>query len=231
MMTGSLAALAIATALFIASHLVLSAPPLRGRLQAALGAGAFRGLYAALALALLVWAGLAYRAAPVVDLWYPPVAMRHLSLTIMALAAILVVAGMTTANPTVVGAADRVAAAGPVGILKVTRHPVMWGIALWGIAHLLANGDAAALILFGGLTLLAVVGPLAQERRKSQAGGGGWAAYVRQTSWLPFLAIARGRTRLRPAEIGWARIAAGLALYAALLLLHPWLFGVDPLAV
>ena len=160
----------------------------------------------------------------------PPIGLMHLSLAIMPFACLLVVAGMSTPNPSALGgdtpeALDQQ----PVGILKVTRHPVMWGIALWGIAHLLANGDAASLMLFGGMTLLALAGASAQETKKRVQLGRRWDGFVAQTSYLPFAAMAAGRTRLRLVEIGWWRIAAALALYALLLVLHPWLFGVSPL--
>jgi uncharacterized membrane protein len=231
-MTGSPTALAIAAGLFVVTHLVLATPRVRSPVAGRIGNRGFRIVYSAIAIALIVWMVLAYGDAPVIDLWTPSVALRHLSLAIMPFACILVVAGASTANPSAIGS-DRpdVAAAGPVGILKVTRHPMMWGFALWAIAHLLANGDAASAIFFGSLTFLALVGPLAQDAKKRALLGEAWRDYERQTSYLPFLALALGRTRVGIGEIGYARIAGGLALYALLLALHPWLFGVNPLVV
>jgi uncharacterized membrane protein len=234
-MTGSLSALAAAVVLFIASHLVLSMPTLRQALVARLGERSFRALYSLLAIVLIVWVAMAYRDAPVEDVWLPPIGLMHLSLAIMPFACLLVVAGMSTPNPSALGG-DTPEVPGrepggilPVGILKVTRHPVMWGIALWGIAHLLANGDAASLMLFGGMTFLALAGAGAQETKKRVQLGRRWDGFVAQTSYLPFAAMAAGRTRLRLVEIGWWRIAAALALYALLLVLHTWLFGASPL--
>jgi uncharacterized membrane protein len=230
-MTGSLSALVVAALAFVVSHIGLSAPGLRRPLIDRFGAAGFRAGYALLALALLAWMSLAYGRAPVVDWWQPPVWARHLSLTLMPLATILVVAGLTTPNPSLAGAAPGMAAAGPQGVLKITRHPLMWGLALWGMAHLLATGDAAGSVFFGALTLLALVGSLTQDRRKAADLGDAWAAYAAATSWLPFRAMLAGRTRLTIGELGWWRLAGGLALYLLLLWLHPWLFGVDPLAV
>lgn len=229
-MIGSLEHVVLAVGLFVGSHALLSSPAVRRRLVLAIGERPFLGAYSLIALLLLLWAAAAYNAAPVVDLWLPPVGLRHLSLLLMPVACIFVIAGVTTPNPTAVGADGKaIAAKGPIGIARVTRHPVMWGIGLWGLAHLLANGDAAGTILFGGMTMLALGGALAIDAKKRQHLGSAWTEYAALTSHLPFAAIIAGRTRLSLAEIGWWRIVLGLALFAALLSAHPWLFGVDPL--
>lgn len=226
-MTGSLAALGIATALFVGSHLLLSHPPIRGVLVARLGEPLFRGIYSVLSLVLLAWMAVAYGDAPVVNAYIPPLGLQHLSLLIMPFACIFLVAGLTTANPSAIGGS--VPEDGPAGILKITRHPVMWAFALWGIAHLLANGDVASLILFGGITLLALGGARAQDSKKQRQLGDAWTRFAGHTSFAPFAALISGRTQMSPAEIGWWRVAVGLALYAVMLWLHSWLFGVSPL--
>jgi uncharacterized membrane protein len=229
-MRNGMLALASAVALFAASHLILSLPRLRDALVARLGENTFRGLYSAIALALLLWVALAYRDAPIIDVWYPPIGLMHLSLLIMPLATILLVAGLTTPNPSAIGAGQSdIINGGPVGILKVTRHPIMWAVVLWGFAHLLANGDAASLILFGGITFLALIGAAAQEAKKRRQFGADWQGFAQHTSFLPPAALLGKRTRLSFGEIGWWRIALGIGLFALLLWLHPWLFGVNPL--
>lgn len=231
MPVGSLVAVALAIAAFVASHLLLSSLRVRTPLIGALGERGFRAGYSLLAIALLAWVVTAYNAAPVVALWVPPVGLRHLSLLLMPVACILLVAGLTTPNPTAVGAdtAGHIAR-GPVGIFRITRHPVMWAIALWGIAHVLANGDAAGLILFAGLTILAMAGAAHSDFRRQAVLGERWTAYRAQTSFIPFKAILAKQTPLRPGEIGLARLAGGLALFATLFFAHPWLFGVSPLS-
>jgi uncharacterized membrane protein len=186
-------------------------------------------VYSGLALVLLVWIAFAYRDAPILDLWLPPIGLKHLSLLIMPFACIFLVAGLTTANPSAIGGDRReILTDGPVGILKITRHPVMSGFALWGIAHLIANGDAASLILFGGITGLALGGARAQDAKKRLQLGEAWDGFAARTSFVPFVALIRRRVRMNPAEIGWWRIGVGLAVYAVLLWTHPWLFGVNP---
>jgi uncharacterized membrane protein len=102
-MTGSVLAVALAMGLFVGSHLALSSPPLRAPLVSRMGEKGFRGIYSLLSLVLLVWAAFAYRDAPVVDLWDPPIGLKHLSLLIMPIACVLLVAGLTTPNPSAVG--------------------------------------------------------------------------------------------------------------------------------
>lgn len=229
-MTGSLLHLALASMLFVGSHVVLSSGTVRAPLVAAVGEPLFRGVYSILALALIVWMVMAYTAAPYVEVWTPATGWRHLSLTLMVPAAILVVGGITTPSPTSAGTDTRdVAARGPKGLTKITRHPMMWGIGLWGVSHLLANGDAAAMVLFGSLTALALLGPLAIDARRRAGMGDDWERFAGKTSYLPFAAMAAGRTRLRLREIGCWRLGLGIALYAVLLTAHPWLFGVNPL--
>lgn len=229
-MTGSLLHLALASLLFIGSHLVLSSGAMRSAVVAATGEPLFRGLYSLVALVLIVWMVMAYNAAPYVEIWFPATGWRHLALTLMLPAAILVVGGITTPNPASAGTdTPDVAARGPTGFVKITRHPLMWGIGLWGISHLLANGDAAGMILFGSLTALALLGPLSIDARRRASMGAEWERFAAETSYLPFAAMVAGRTRLRFGEIGWWRIGLGIALYAVLLWAHPWLFGVSPL--
>jgi uncharacterized membrane protein len=231
-MTGSIAVLAVTVVLFVTSHLVLAYPPVRTPLVMRLGERAFRGVYSVLSLALLVWVGLAYRDAPIIDVWYPPTGLKHLSLLIMPLAFVLLAAGLTTANPSVIGG-DRSTTLtdDPAGVVKVTRHPVMWAIALWGIAHLLANGDVSSIVLFGAMIILALLGARMQDSKKRLQLGPRWDAFAARTSFIPFAALFAGRSRLRFGEIGWWRLALGLVLFALLLWLHPWLFGGNPLPV
>jgi uncharacterized membrane protein len=92
--------------------------------------------------------------------------------------------------------------------------------------HILANADAKSTVFFGGFLVLAGLGTVLIDRRKSALPD--WPRFAGRTSNLPFLAIAQGRNRLVGSEIGWARPAIGLLVYAALLAIHPWLFGVRP---
>ena len=121
-------------------------------------------------------------------------------------------------------------AEGPRGITKITRHPAMWGVALWALVHVLATGNVASLILFGGLGGLALAGAAHIDRRRRLAGGEAWQRLEAETSNVPFLALVQVRTRLDWREIGWWRLALAAVVYVAMLFGHQWVIGVSPLA-
>lgn len=217
----------IAAAVFLAAHYV-SSTPLRGRLIAALGTNGYLLLYSAVAFATLggmVWA---YYRAPFVGFWHVP-ALRYVPLAVMPIALVLLVSGLLTRNPTLVGAERLLQSAEPArGILRVTRHPLMWGIALWAASHVLARGDAAATVFFGSFLVLALTGTGLIDHRKRATLGKDWERFAGVTSNVPFAAIAAGRNHFSAREVGWGRLLAGLALYALVLWLHPLLFGARP---
>lgn len=229
-MTGTLWHLAAAAGTFVGGHFALSMIPVRTRLVAAVGELPFLGLYSVVAASALGWMVWAFVAAPPVALWAPPAGFRHLAVTVMPLVCILIACGYATPNPTAVAVGSHGSiAGGATGIIKVTRHPVMWGIALWAIVHGLANGDAAAVLFFGGFALLALGGAAHLDRRKRARDPVAWDAFVATAPFVPMAAVLAGRTRVSLGEIGWWRIGAGLALYAILLGLHEPVLGVSPL--
>ncbi|HAE04070.1 MAG TPA: hypothetical protein DCG04_22020, partial [Rhodospirillaceae bacterium] len=148
-------------------------------------------------------------------------------LLVMPLVTILLVCSLTTRNPTAVGGEKVATDPKPLsGIMTVTRHPMMVGFALWAVSHLVANGDLASVILFGGLLILSVGGMFHIDYRRSVTLGSDWGPIALTTSITPFLAVIQGRTKLDWAGIGLLRVVAGLALYAGLIFGHPWIAGV-----
>ena len=130
-------------------------------------------------------------------------------------------------NPTMVGTEKLLSSEEPArGIIRITRHPIMWGIMLWAAVHILARGDVKSTIFFGGFLLLAALGSLSMDRRKRATPD--WQRFATVTSHLPFVAIAQGRNRLVWHEIGWARPLGGIIAFAIFFALHPWLFGARP---
>ena len=211
-----------ATAAFLATHFVTSTP-LRPVLVRTLGEWPYRALYSLIALITLVWMIRAYGQAPREPLWQ---GLRLMPLLVTPLAFVLLACGYWR-NPTMVGADKLLRSADPArGIIRVTRHPLMWAIMLWAGAHLLARGELRSVVFFGGFLALAGIGTLLMDHRKSA--NPDWARFAALTSNLPLLAIAQGRNRLDWREIGWQRPLIGLALFAALFYAHPWLFGARP---
>lgn len=231
-MTEPLLALILSTAFFVGAHMVLSSLPVRQVLIGRLGEKGHRGLYTVAVGAAMVWMLFSYGDAQGLgpQLWYPPPALAMVPVILMPIATILLVCSLTTRNPTAVGG-DRIAREPkPVsGIMTVTRHPMMVGVAIWAVAHLLSNGDAASAILFGGLLFLAVGGMLHIDHRRAVTLGGDWGPIALTTGIIPFSAAIQGRTSVDWAGIGLWRPAAGLGLYAALLFGHPWIAGVSVL--
>ena len=211
--------LVAATAAFLLTHFV-SSTPLRARLVAAMGEWPYRGAYSLVAFVTLGWMIWAYARAPIEPLWQ---GARDVPRVLMPLAFVLLVCGYGR-NPTMVGAERLLQSEDPArGIIRITRHPIMWAIMLWAGAHIAARGELRALIFFGGFFVLAALGTVLMDAKKKADRH--WARFAALTSNVPFVAIAQGRNRLVWREIGWLRPAIGIALFVAAFYLHPWISG------
>jgi uncharacterized membrane protein len=218
--------LVLAAGTFVGIHLFISSSRLRDRIVGATGEQPYLGSSRCSRSRILAWLILAYSRAPTVPLWNTPGWLRGPAIAVMLIAVALVVIGLTTPSPTVTGgtgALDREDAAR--GILRVTRHPFLCGVALWAALHLLLNGDAASLVLFGALLGLALIGPPSIDAKRQRAFGARWERFAATTSIVPFAAIAAGRNQLRLEEIGAWRMALSLAVYVVLIVFHGRLFG------
>jgi uncharacterized membrane protein len=214
-----MAGLVLATAAFVLTHFVTSTP-LRARLVGGMGEWPYRGAYSLVAFVTLAWMIWAYAGAPREPLW---AGFRELPRFVMPLAFILIACGYAR-NPTMVGADKLLKSAEPArGIIRVTRHPIMWGIMLWAAAHLLARGDLAATVFFGGFLVLAALGTFLMDRRKSS--NPDFRRFAEVTSNIPFMAVLQGRNRIVWPEIGCKRPSIGIALFVVVFFLHPWISG------
>ncbi len=219
-----------ATVAFVLGHFLLSSFAIRRALLQRLGENGFRIAYSLVVAVSFVWMLLSYRAAPFVSLWYPPPWTVHLAMLIMLPATLFFVIGLATPSPTAVGGESRldVQDARPPahGILSITRHPFLVGVALYALAHLIANGDLATVILMAGLFILCVGGMAHIDLRRSRTLGPLWGPIALSTSRMPFAAILQGRAKLDLAGIGWWRFLLGLLVYAGFILLHGPVIGV-----
>jgi len=228
---GGLGALILASVLFVGSHFVGSSAPVRDLLATRLGERGFLAVYSIVAAVLLISMISAYGRAPVVPLWTPATWMYWLPAIFMVPATLFAVAAVSQDNPTAVMQHLRSGDRPAPGILAITRHPLMWGIALWALAHIPPNGTAADLIFFGSFAILALGGTLVIDAKKRrQWGEAEWRRLAEQTSNLPFAAILAGRARLRLGEIGGLRIIGAATLYVLFVFGHPFIAGVPAVA-
>jgi uncharacterized membrane protein len=226
--------LVAAAAVFLLIHLLISGTRVRDWATGAIGEGPYMGLFALASVACLVWLGIAYvhaqRSGADPVFWSATPLTKWIQLVVTFVAFMLIVPGLLTPNPTSVRQEGQLEKPDAVrGILRVTRHPFLWGVALWAAGHLLVNGDLASLILFGSLLVLAILGTTSIDAKRRRALGPTWDAFAAQTSAVPFAAIAAGRQRLRLGEIGWWRLGVAVIVWGALLFAHPLLFGVPAL--
>ena len=221
-----------AAAFFLGIHLIIAGTPLRDRLTGVMGEGPYRGLFSLLSLVGIVWLCWSYNLAvtgPNELHWVTPDGLKHLAPLLVLLAFLIGVIGLTTPNPTSVGAEGLMEKPGTVhGVLRITRHPFLWSVIIWGLTHIAMNGDTASIIFFGTFTLLAALGTLSIDAKRKRLYGESWKGFAASTSNLPFGAIFAGRNRLAVGELGWWRILAALIAFGAIFYAHLWLFGVTP---
>jgi uncharacterized membrane protein len=187
-------------------------------------------VYKLIALVAFAWLIAAYRGAPTRIIRIAPEAVKSVVLPVVLLAFFLVVAGVTTPNPTVVGAAqlfDRIDLLR--GILRVTRNSFLWGVGLWGLCHVVSTGDLAGMLMFGSIGALGLIGAPLLDAKKAARHGAKWREFAAATSSVPFLAIVQRRQQLVLAEIGWWRFTLATLLFLAAIYAHRWAFGVSPL--
>jgi len=218
-------------AVFVLLHRAISGSPVRRLIVRRIGELAYGRMFQIASIAGLVWLGMAYaganQAAAIGQLWSVSQLVRHLQLIIQPAALLLIVTGFTTPNPgtfrqeAVADQPDSVR-----GVLRVTRHPFLWGVALFAAGHLLATPSPRNLVLFGTLLAVALTGTVSIDAKRKRALGPKWTAFAARTSNIPFAAILAGRQQLRLDELGWKMIVAAAALSAVLVLTHSFLFGV-----
>jgi uncharacterized membrane protein len=193
----ALASLSAASLAFVGTHFALS-HPLRAPLVARIGEKGFLPLYSLVALATFAWMVLAFRAAPSADLGGSGDA-GWLVATVLTLPALLLFLGSLSKNPALPnpGVAKPIERA-PTGVFAITRHPMMWGFALWAAAHIALWWSTRTLILAGTILFLALVGAHLQDRKKEALLGDHWSGWKARTSYWP----------------RWGRLAeAGLVLW------------------
>lgn len=183
-MSDALVQLVAANIAFVGTHFAMS-HPLRGPLVGVLKEGGFSAVYSLVSVATLFWVYLAYKAAPSDDLpgsgeigWIVASALAFIALVLWA--------GSFAGNPAMpTPKAAEQARAKPKGMFRVTRHPMMWGFALWALSHIILWANLRSVIIAFAIGILALVGAKLQDRKKAALMGDVWAEWSSRTSYWP----------------------------------------------
>jgi len=215
---------------FVGGHLLMSSVHIRTALIGSIGDKAFQGVYSLVAIVSMGVMAWAWTEAPYIPLWDPPLWTHWVPFVTMPFILVMFIAGYTTESPTIAGMEGTLKnPEAAQGILKVTRHPANLSMAAWGLVHMVPNPDVAALLLFGAITTLGLIGTWHIEARRKAQYGEDWERFTANTSVVPFAAIASGRASVTLAEIGWWRIALGLGAYVSMIFTHIYMIGASPL--
>jgi len=219
--------LLLAAIFFAGIHLGVAGTTIRDRAIAALGQSGYRVAFSIATVVGLTWLVMAHNRAPYVVTWGMLEWWKPFAIILMLPASLLVVIGLTTPNPTAVAQENRLAQP-PQGIVRVTRHPFLTGVGLWALVHLIGDGDVASLVFFAVWAVVALAGTVSIDRKRRRLLDGAWEPFAAQTSIVPFAAIAAGRNRFRPGEIGAWRWGAAIIVYVLMLVGHADVVGVSP---
>lgn len=204
----------IATAAFVGAHFLMS-HPLRARMVVRFGEQGFLGVYSLVSFATLGWMVWTLREiGPEPFLWAAPDAFWIAASAIMLVASIFL-AGSLIGNPALPGMPG--GAGEPRGVLAITRHPMMWGFALWALAHSLVWPQPSVLMLCAGIALLALGGAAGQDAKKTRLQPDFWPVWRSRTAFVPFT----GPPPLRAMWPGWGVLIGGIALWLVATWAHP----------
>jgi uncharacterized membrane protein len=216
-MQGQPFALLGATALlFVGSHFLLS-HPLRKPLARALGERVFLLVYSLVAIGLFGWMIVVFVHTPAAPMLWNGYAWLPWTLaSLLTLIAIAMFLGSLSGNPALPQAnMAGVSARKPLGVFKITRHPMMWSFAIWALSHVIVAPSLRVLILSGTMAFLALVGAHGQDLRKSALNPREWNVWRKRTSYWPQLSAARELGRqwlsvpLAWLAITWLHLPAG----------------------
>jgi len=215
--------LLLAAIAFVGTHFLLS-HPLRRPIVGRIGEAAFQGIYSLVAAATLIWMVLAYRSAPPTAVFWPVEDGLWAGGTIVMLLASTLLVGSLIRNPALpTGGAQAKYPETARGVFAITRHPMMWSFALWGLCHIAVYPMMKTIVVALAIIVLALVGAALQDRKKERLEPDFWPAWEARTSYWPFAAIARRRARL--GGFGMHAIAGGLVIWLAATWAHIPLSG------
>ena len=218
---------------FLAIHLLVSGTRLRDGIVGAIGEGWYLGLYALASLATLVWLAISYNAAAISSenrvLYDLGRGVRDSGVLVIAVAFLLGVQGLLMPNPTSIRHGVAAAKEANIkGVLRITRHPFLWGVVIWSAFHMAANGDLASVIFFGTFLAVAFFGTFSIDAKRKRKSGSVWDAFAAKTSNIPFAAAVSGRNSLNFGESLGRPYWIAAAVFLVILFAHYYLFHASP---
>jgi len=180
--------LVLASLAFVGTHFLMS-HPLRAPMVAALGDKSFAGVYSLVSFLTFGWMIWAYPDATAhapQPLWDAGRTGFAVATVLMWLGSVLFI-GSLRRNPAFPSPGKPVTEIGDArGVFEITRHPMMWGFALWAATHAIVNPTQASLILCAAIAFLALVGAAAQDAKKLKLLGPVWQDWRSRTSFVPY---------------------------------------------
>ncbi len=227
--------LALACAFFLCIHLMVSGTTLKEQIIGGIGGIAYYSLFSLFSIAGLIWMSVAFALALGNQdgfnhvFWTAPLFLRIIALVGNFVAFLLIVLGFLSPSPTNLLALYRLPDKSVHGIIRVSRHPILAGIGLWALLHLICNGNLAAWLYFGSILALCALGANNIDRKRLALMGDVYASIKKRTSIIPFVAIIEGRTAFIPDELGYARMFLAASTFAVVAVLHELLFAIRAL--
>jgi uncharacterized membrane protein len=205
------AGLFLSAAAFVGTHFLMS-HPLRAPMVRAIGEGPFRGVYSLVSLITFGAMIYFYRACGREPQLWDAGEVGWIAGTIVMFIGSILFVGSFLGNPALPGVRMS-RGLKPSGVFAITRHPMMWGFALWAIVHLTLIAMPKALVFDGALILLALGGAAGQDRKKAGLMGERWHEWTAQTAFIPF---TRGL-----ANPGMIALVGGTLLFLIATWAHP----------
>ncbi len=221
--------LALACAFFLCIHLMISGTVLKDQIISGIGRMAYYALFSLFSIVGLIWMCAAYAIAfndPLnAQLWDAPLFLKIIALVGNFIAFQLVVVGALSSSPTNLLALRHLPEKPVHGVIRITRHPILAGIGLWAVMHILCDGNVASWVFFGSLLGVCALGANNIDRKRTAALGEAYASIKKRTSIIPFVAVIEGRTAFAAEELGAAKMLLAASMFSVFAVLHELLFN------
>jgi len=215
---------------FLLLHSIPAVPSIRSEIIARVGRPIYFAGYSMVSVVALAWLFSSALSLDYIPLWHVRPWHAVVTFILAPMGGFLVLAGLTSSNPLSVSIRS---SEEPGAVVQISRHPVLWGFALWALGHIAANGDLRSVLLFGGFALFSLAAiPMIENRAKRRLGER-WQSLAANTSIVPLSGFLFARQQ--PVIDLPMSIAAAIATALTVWLLfgggHALLFGADPVVI